>query len=219
MRLKFSIKKMTFIYCFFLSLSAMSEPKNDSKTIHEIQSLKPQLEKADVSSILLKTGQTIAAARLSLLNENKLDFADQNLNIEFYLKDKDSNKWIYLDHVQIDNATFEFRKDGVIKISIQEGGTSHSSTTSLWRFEKNNLRIIGQDSIVYENWAKNENSKITPYKRITSINFLTGRKTTVSEFAQSKPKKSICRFNYKIFLKQKISELTVDGVKEPDCSI
>lgn len=185
---------------------ALAEDKNAT----EIQAIKPELAKANVTSAVLKSGEVLAVAELP-----HSDDQDDSLNVEFYFKPKNDAKWTFLDRLQLDKSSFEFRADGVIKISIEEGGTSTSTTTSLWRLEKESLKVIGQDSEIAEGWALD--SKTDPYRTKTSTNFLNGRKTVVSEFSHAKTKKIECKFDKQKFETQKISEMNSGGAKEPEC--
>lgn len=185
---------------------ALAEDKN----VAEIQAIKPELAKASVTSAVLKSGEVLAVAEVP-----HTDDQEDSLNVEFYFKSKNADKWTFLDRLQLDKGSFELRADGVIKISIEEGGTSNSSTASLWRLEKERLKVIGQDSEITERWALD--SKTDPYRTKTSTNFLNGRKIIVSEFSHSKAKKIECKFDKQKFETQKISEMNSGGAKEPEC--
>lgn len=181
------------------------------KSATEIQALKSELSQAKVTSMNLKSGEVLAAAILPTKNDDPEVF----LNVEFYYKSKQTDKWKFLDHLQIDNSSFEFRDDGVIKVMIEEGGSLSSKTTSLWRLEKDHLKVIGQDSEILNRSALN--SKIAPYSTVTSTNFLTGKKTVTALYSPEKKKNFTCKFDKEAFVKQKISEINLSGAREPEC--
>lgn len=199
-----SIVTLSFVF------SAHAEPSRADNRVAEVQSIKPELAKAEVSFKTLKSGETLAAAVIST-GEGQEDSSE----VEFYFAAKDSNKWTFLDRLQVEESTFDFREDGVIKISIEESGTSSSSTTSLWRLEKDRLKLIGQDSEILNRSALE--SKTEPCRITESTNFLTGRTVVSLEFAHAKTKKTECKFQKKYFEDQKISELTIGGAKVPVC--
>lgn len=179
--------------------------------ISEIRSFKPSLSKADVEIVQTKSGDQLASATVT-------DSQDEtNSKTEFYVKEKGHKEWRYLDVLKLDSATFEFRPDGILKVAIEEGGSVSSEATTLWRFQNGKLGIIGQDSVLYNRPALFKNSKKSPFKTTTSTNFVTGKKTITSEFANEKETKSECKFNPIKFQKQKISELTSEGATEPNC--
>jgi len=197
------------ILVYSLTLQVEIAHAEDKNTV-EIQAIKPELTKANVTSAVLKSGEALAAAEIP-----HADDQEDSLNVEFYFKYKDSSKWIFLDRLNLDRSSFEFRADGVIKISIEEGGTSSSSTTSLWRLEKDRLKVIGQDSDIIERSALG--SKTDPHRKKTSTNFLSGKKVVISEFTHMKTKKIECKFDKQKFEMQKISEMNSGGAKEPEC--
>ncbi|WP_413287477.1 hypothetical protein [Bdellovibrio sp. HCB337] len=195
-------------FCFSVSVYAETI-QSDNKT-SQIQSLKPELAKANVSFKVLKSGETLAAAEIP-----KAESEEESSDVEFYFAAKDSSKWTFLDSLQLEGSSFEFRDDGVIKISIEEGGSSSSTTTSLWRLEKDRLKVIGQDSEMLDRSALNR--KTDPTRVTESTNFLTGRMVVKSEFAHAKTKKIECKFDKKEFDAQKVSEMSLGGVKVPEC--
>lgn len=204
--MKHALLASIFIYSFIFQVRIAWA---DDKSTVEIQALKPELAKANVTSVVLKSGDVLAAAELPTEEQ------DDSLSVEFYFKPKNVDKWTFFDRLELDRGSFEFRADGVIKISIEEGGTSSSSTTSLWRLEKDRLKVIGQDSEIIERSALG--SKTDPHRTKTSTNFLNGRKTVTSEFSRAKTKKIECKFDKQKFETQKISEMSSGGAKEPEC--
>ena len=156
-------------------------PQKADRTTAEIRSLKPEFAKS-IESVHLKSGETLAAVEAYEAGDT-----ENSSSVAFYFKTKDSEPWIFLDKLPQNWDSFSFRADGAIKISAQEGDSSSSTTTSLWRLEKDHLKIIGQDSEVIQRYAIH--SSTDPYRQKISTNLLTGQMAVVSEFAHAKTKK------------------------------
>ena len=202
---------MIIIWICFLS-SQFVLALEASQIEKEIRSLKPDLKNAEVTSAQLKSGEILAAAEAK--SENK-DDENNSLVVDFYFKAKNAESWTLLDHVDLEGAFFEFRKDGVLKISIEEGGTSNSLTTILWRLEGGSLKPIGQDTVINESWAIN--SKTDPFKTTLSTNFLTGKTNYTAEFSNGKVKRKKCAFNPADFKDQKLASMKNTGIDAPAC--
>jgi hypothetical protein len=180
----------------------------------EIQSLKPSLKTSIVTSVQLKSGGILVAA---VLQSEKDEGESENIVADFYLKFKNSQTWVFIDHIDLEGASFEFHKDGILKISVEEGGTSRSKTSVLWKIENGIFKLIGQDSEVYESWALNTKSKTAPFKTTTSTNFIAGKTIVTSEFADGKVTHQNCKFEAALFKNKKLSAMASSGIEAPSC--
>ena len=205
------MKKIILLCIYFLS-SQFVLAIEASQVEKEIRSLKPALNNAVVTSAQLKSGEILAAAEAN--SENK-DDENNSLVVDFYFKAKNSESWTLLDHIDLEGASFEFRKDGVLKISIEEGGSSNSLTTILWRLEDGSLKPIGQDTVINESWALN--SKKDPFRTTLSTNFLTGKTNFTAEISTGKVKRQKCIFDPAPFKGQKLTTMKNTGIDAPVC--
>jgi hypothetical protein len=184
--------KILIILSLFIQVSFALDKVKDQEAINSIL----KLQNVRIDFVEIKEGAWAVASDKSKLY--------------FLFKKNAETDWKIFDKFEGNSdVSYKIKKDTII-INLVEGGSSHSDVNSIWRFEKDQMKVIGQDSDIY---IANAN----PFAEVYSVNYLTGKMTVTRSFSNNTFKKAICHFKVDSYKNQKISDMTMNGVIDPDC--
>jgi hypothetical protein len=134
---------------FFLGRALAETGAVDALPTGEIRALRPDLEKAVISSQKLKNGDEMAIASL-VFSVKDGAIESERLKCVVFKKSKIGKKWQYADEHEMEFWTAEtkctLKKNGVVDFYFSSGATDRASMRSHWRLEEDGLKIIGEET-------------------------------------------------------------------------
>lgn len=139
--------------------------------------------------VLLKNGDSITLQDSSWIEPN----SKAPRKVEIKLFKKNQNAAIILFSAEGREVGYILRDTGDIEAQSNLGGSLMETASTLWRVEKDRLRLISEESTALDNSSRTDQSTTVPHKVVVSVDYIAGTIIETSEFYNRKSKKN-CTF-------------------------